>query len=306
MKDNAFMTSNPVVTGMIKLSREPAKMLRCTKNLKLKETYSVDIPVGFNKDSPATLQNKVFWDLMLNFGRLDEARTDPKPGFSCIVFGNESQILTRFNQPSQLRDEKSYEISLINLDTYNSIPNFHAGINSFRHSSDDGANTIALGTGSYDIKYINDEIQRQLLLNKHKVKIIIDTNLVTLRAKLTLIRHYQVDFNVVNSINTVLGFERQIYTFDMTTDGYTEGEHIVNITSINSILVHSDILHGSDSFFPSDDPGTKIILAPKNLVNLPVTLQTINHMRTYLPDQDGRPIDLRGEHLHIRFHLREV
>lgn len=244
--------------------------------------------------------------------------TDPKHGFSFIVSGNDSQILTRFNPPLQLKESKTYEMALVNLETYNSIPNIHTGNNSFRYSPDDGANwfPIALSTGSYDIEDINNEIQRRLRLNKHKTKIIIDANRATLRATLTLARHYQVDFNVVNSINTVLGFERQIYTFDMITNGYTEGEHIVNIISINSILVNSDIIHGSYvngtqqstiySFFPADGPGMKIIQTPKNLVYLPVTLRTINRMQTYLTDQDGRPIDFRGEHLTIRFHLREV
>ena len=244
--------------------------------------------------------------------------TDPKQGFSFIVSGNHSQILTRFNPPLQLKEGKDYEMALVNLETYYSIPNIHAGNNSFHYSPDDGANwfPITLSTGSYGIEDINDEIQRQLRLNKHKAKIIIDANRATLRATLTLARHYQVDFIVANNINTVLGFERQIYTFDRTTDGYTEGEHIVNIISINSILVNSDIIHGSYvngtqqstiySFFPGVDPGMKIIQTPKNLVYLPVTLKTINRMQTYLTDQDGTPIDLRGEHLTIRFHLREV
>ena len=244
--------------------------------------------------------------------------TEPKHGFSFIVSGNDSQILTRFNPPLQLREEKSYEMALVNLETYYSIPNIHAGNNSFRYSPDDGAHwfPIALSTGSYGIDDINDEIQRQLRLNKHKAKILLDANRATLRATLTLARNYQVDFDVPNSISPVLGFERRTYTYDRSTNGYTEGENIVNIISINSILVNSDIIHGSYvngtqqstiySFFPAVDPGMKIIQTPKNLVYLPVTLRTIDRMQTYLTDQDARPIDLRGENLTIRFHLREV
>ena len=244
--------------------------------------------------------------------------SDPKQGFSFIVSDNQSRILTRFNPPLHLKEGRSYEMALVNLETYYSIPNIHAGNNSFRYSPDDGASwfPIELSTGSYGIEDINDEIQRQLRLNKHKTKIILDANRATLRATLTLARSYQVDFNVSNSISSVLGFERQIYTFDRATNGYSEGEHIVNIISINSILVNSDIISGSYvdgtqqstiySFFPAVDPGMKILQTPKNLVYLPVTLRTINRMETYLTDQNGTPIDLRGEHLTIRFHLREV
>ncbi|CAG2226864.1 unnamed protein product [Mytilus edulis] len=173
--------------------------------------------------------------------------TDPKQGFSFIVSGNDSQILTRFNPPLQLKEHKTYEMALVNLETYYSIPNIHAGNNSFRYSPDDGANwfPIALSTGSYGINNISEEIQRQMQINKHKAKIILDANRATLRATLTLARHYQVDFNVDNSLSTVLGFKCQVYTYQIATNGYAEGEHIVNIISIESILVDCDIIHGS-------------------------------------------------------------
>ena len=84
-------------------------------------------------------------------------------------------------------------MALVNLKTNNSTPNIHmyTGNHSFRYYPDDGANwfSIALSTGSYDIEDINNEIQRQLRLNKHKTKIIIDANRATLRATLTLARH---------------------------------------------------------------------------------------------------------------------
>ena len=244
--------------------------------------------------------------------------TDPKQGFSFVVSERGSRITTRFNPPVQLKTNRSYEMALVNLETYYSIPNIHPGNNTLHYSPDEGASwhTIRLSTGSYGIEDINNEIQRQLRLNKHKAKITIDANRSTLRATLTLARSYQVNFDVDHSLNTVLGFERRVYTYDRATDGYTEGENIVNIISINSILINSDIIHGSYvngsqqstiySFFPNVDPGYKIVQNPKNLVYLPVTLNTINRMETYLTDQDGRPIDLRGEKLTIRFHLREI
>ena len=53
--------------------------------------------------------------------------------------------------------------------------------------------TITLSTGSYGIDEINDEIQRQLRLNKSKAKIIIDANRAMLRATLTQAKTYQLD-----------------------------------------------------------------------------------------------------------------
>ena len=50
-----------------------------------------------------------------------------------------------------------------------------------------------------------------------------------------------VDFNTDNSLRTVLGFEAKQYK----SAGTYEIENIVNILSVNSILVHCDIIEGS-------------------------------------------------------------
>ena len=82
--------------------------------------------------------------------------------------------------------------------------------------------------------------------------------------------------------------------------------------SVNSILVHFNIIHSSYmrgvqapvvyNFFPNAAPGKKILEAPGNLIYLPVTVDVIS---VWLTDQDGKALDLRGEELTTRFHLRE-
>ena len=59
-------------------------------------------------------------------------------------------------------------------------------------------------------------------------------------------------------------------------------------------------------FFPDVGPGYKIIEKPVNLIYLPITLNNISQMETKLTDQDGNLINLRGEELSIRFHIREA
>ena len=108
-----------------------------------------------------------------------------------------------------------------------------------------------------------------------------------------------------------MGFNAQIYSA-----GYNESENIVNIISVNSLRVTSDIIGASYSngtteniifsFFPSVGPGFKIIEVPVNLVYLPITVNTISSMETRLVDQNGKLINLRGEELSIRFHIREA
>ena len=91
---------------------------------------------------------------------------------------------------------------------------------------------------------------------------------------------------------------------------------MVNIFKINSILVNIDIISGSYvngstkptiySFFPDVAPGYKIIEYRHNLLYLPTTSDTIHIIAIWLADQNGNELNLRGENLSMRFHLREI
>ena len=86
--------------------------------------------------------------------------------------------------------------------------------------------------------------------------------------------NYEVDLKQDKSINSLLGFNSKLYT-----SGLHESENMVNILTINSILVNIDIISGSYvngstqptiySFFPDVSPGIKlskitIIFLPSN------------------------------------------
>ena len=123
--------------------------------------------------------------------------------------------------------------------------------------------------------------------------------------------NYEVDFRKDKSINSLLEFDSNLYT-----SGFYESENMVNILTINSMLVNIDIISGSYvngstqptiySFFPDVSPGYKIIENPQNLLYLPITLDTIHSITIWLTDQNGNELNLRGENLSIRFHLREI
>ena len=69
----------------------------------------------------------------------------------------------------------------------------------------------------------------------------------------------------MNSLNSLLGLHSKLYT-----SGFNESENMVNILTINSILVNIDIISGSYvndftpptiySFFPNVSLGYKIIV----------------------------------------------
>ena len=119
----------------------------------------------------------------------------------------------------------------------------------------------------------------------------------------------KVSFDVPNSLASVLGFNRSTYGV-----GRHASEQLVNIMSVNSTLVHCNIIHYSYmrdvqapvvyNLFPNAAPGQKILEAPGNLIYIPVTVDGILTLSMWLTDQHGNPLDLRGEELTIHFHLR--
>ena len=76
--------------------------------------------------------------------------------------------------------------------------------------------------------------------NHNDSQISISANISTLRTVLELKNDYQVDFSIDNSLRTVLGFNSATYSAN-----YQESENVVNILSVNSILVNIDIIWGS-------------------------------------------------------------
>lgn len=213
-----------------------------------------------------------------------------------------------------------YEIALVNLETWYSFPNINDSNNTMRYSTDNGKtwHDLIIPTGSYELSQLNLEIERQMRDKNHYnaendlTYISIGANIATLKCTLEIAHdNYQIDFATKNSISTILGFKPK-----KLTKGYHISENIVNILSINSIFVNLSIIEGSYvngeqqptvfSFFPSVAPGEKILANPKNLLYSRVITDNITDLELWLTDQNGNVIDLRGETLTVRFHIREI
>ena len=234
--------------------------------------------------------------------------SEPKESYNLIVTGNSSTIETRYDPPIYLQKGRSYELALINLETYYSFPNIDGDNNTFRYSADKGVNwkTVTIPIGCYEIYAINTAIESQIPNNAVTVK----PNKNTLQSIMTIATNYLVDFTGPNCLGPVLGFKPQVYK-----EGVTNSQNIVDILRVNSILVNTNIITGSYlkgkqapvifDFFPYVRPGDKIVVAPKNLIYVPVTTNVISLMTCWITDQHHHLINLRGEELTIRFHLRE-
>ncbi len=225
-------------------------------------------------------------------------------------------IDTEFNPSLQLDRNKSYEMALVNLETYWSFPNITEKNNQFKFSDGKNNREILIQKGAYELSEINKYIQKEIVEYGYpKDSMKISANRTTLKAVLEIKKGFVVAFTEPNSIASVLGFDKKLYVA-ATEDQVFQGQNIVKIININSIYVHNNLISHSYidgslnpviySFFPKTSPGEKIIQEPKNMVYSPVTLDTITSMETWLTDQDNNDLDLQGENLTIRFHLREV
>ena len=90
--------------------------------------------------------------------------TKPKESFQIILSGNTTRFTTNFDSPLTLTSSSSYEVALVNLETWYSFPNIDSTNNVLRYSSDNGAtwHEVRIPEGSYELKDLNDEIIQQM------------------------------------------------------------------------------------------------------------------------------------------------
>lgn len=247
----------------------------------------------------------------------------PKEGYSFIFSSNSTDWITHFSPPFNLDPEKKYELALVNLETYNSVPNISSTNNTFVYSPSGGVTwkTISLPEGSYELTQINEEIQCQLKANgdwnsgregSEAYNIAVGANRATLRAYIEITgRNYKVDTGN-STLARTLGFEPNILP-----TGFHTGDRPVDISTLSSILVNCDLVSASYldgnhqpvvySFYPGVGPGYKVLETPSQLIYLPVSQRgNIQRIRIWLTDERGSQLNLRGEKLTIRMHLRQI
>ena len=143
----------------------------------------------------------------------------------------------------------------------------------------------------------NDKLEKNGHYDKANEKdyIEISANTNTLKSEMIHKNNYEVHFRLNNFINSLLGFKNNLYT-----SGFNESGNMVNILTINSILVNIYIIscsyvNGSKqptiySFFPDISPRYKIIENPHNLLYLPISSDTIHSIKIWLTDQNGNEL----------------
>ena len=216
---------------------------------------------------------------------------------SPLIRGNSQNITATFEPPLLLDQHMQYEIALINANIWYSWFNIRRDNNTFRYYDGSEWIDLRIPIGAYNIDDINKYIKRQL---SDEESITIEPNFNTLRSELILKDGYQVDFDIDNSIGSVLGFDKRAVA---TT---TSSDHLVDITSVHSILVHCDLVSESYingrsgdviySFNPNKPPGYLLTEQPNEKTFLPVTRRDrISSINIRITDQEDREIDLNDE-----------
>ena len=239
--------------------------------------------------------------------------TKPKYSFLLTLTGQGARIEKTFEPEISITAGCHYEIAFTSLESYYSIPNINESNNSFQIAKrGEDWITIALDTGCYGLMDLNADIGRKLEDLELTKAVQFKANYNTFKCIMIIQGGYIVKF-AEKSLRTVLGFEAKNYKATGEIKRFVS-EHTVQIMTINSILIHCDLVGGSylngnrapiiHSFFPLADPGDKIVEKPVEYIYLPISSDVIRHMTVWLTDQNQNLLDLREETLTIKFHLR--
>lgn len=226
--------------------------------------------------------------------------------------GTESILHSRYFPPITLQDDS--EMCLLSLICWNSISNIDETNNCFYYDD----KKIEIPTGCYELSdisdYLKNELQTDHLASPNEQKkieneaIILDGNHHTLKTE--LMSRYIIDFTKPRNIGSILGFENFVTE---PFKRYTSNK-LVNILKVQVIRVSCNLIsnsyeEGQDNhiiyeFFPGVPSGFKIIENPPQLIYYNLRERVINEIEIRLTDQNGELINLRGETIHLRLHIR--
>lgn len=223
-----------------------------------------------------------------------------------LSLSSTSSILeAQFFPPIELSPSKNYVLGLVELLTFNTIPNIDEK-NKFYILEEE--EPIQIPPGSYELDDIEKILKKRLSAKNIDFRLKANNN--TLRSSIKC--SHRIDFRPSDSLGYLLGFTPRI----LEADTFHTSDLPVKILKINSLRVECNITTGAYSngekvhtiheFFPAVPPGFKIIEVPRQVIYLPVTVKSINSIQLRIVDQDGNLVNFRKEVITIRLHLKSV
>lgn len=230
-----------------------------------------------------------------------------------ITLSGKTSTLSAFFHPEIELDERyNYSCALLDFFTYNTIPNIHEKNNKFYYKRENDSlwSVITVPVGSYELRELLDILEQCFRIEERTTSLFnIQGNRNTMKCK-AIFSEVMVDFTRNDCLGPVLGFGKRI----LEPGEEHESDNPICIQSINSIRIDCDLTSGSYhngkvthtlyEFSPSVDPGYKIVEQPTNLIYLPIITRRINTLNISIVDQEGEPIDFRGEEVSCRIHIK--
>lgn len=221
--------------------------------------------------------------------------------------GRGSQLSCDIFPPIDLSNHK-YEIGLIDLMTYNTIPNIEKDVNDLFHYGED---FIRIPEGSYEIENIISVLKDSIKEIHKQVALNIKGNNNTLKTRIYC--SLPIRFDKAGSIGPLLGFEKKRLAPNM----WHTSQRTANINKVDTIRVTCNIVRGSynngieghilHEFYPLVEPGYKIVEKPTTVIYLPLNITGLLHnISVRLEDQEGQLINFRDESVSLRLHLRRI
>ena len=214
--------------------------------------------------------------------------------------GTESVLSATYHPPINLNPRKRYALGLVSFNTFFTVPNL---INKKFYYG--GGKVIIIPNGYYDItdleKLLKDKLGSDNIFLKAP----------THSTKCELWSQFEVDFTPDDSLHKELGFKQQkyvkrnkIYFADSPVD-LVKVKLIrieCNITS-GSYHNHQDV-HSLHHFAPNVGHAVAINEHPRNIIYLPVNVQTIHNITLRIVDQNRELLDFQKENIEIKLELK--
>lgn len=217
--------------------------------------------------------------------------------------GRGSYISSEYFPPVDV-SHGEWEIGLVDLMTFHSIPNIEKGINDKFYYGEN--NEITIAEGAYEVEDLESALKSKLI---EGVELKLTANNSTLKSELFCSQ--KIDFTKKNSIASLLGFTERVLSPGQTHISDTT----VNIMKVDVIRVECNIVRGSydngkkshviHEFYPNVGPGYKIVEIPYTIIYLPVNVTSVNNVTVSLKDQNGDLVNLRDERVSVRLHIRQ-
>ncbi|KAL7289984.1 hypothetical protein TKK_0000622 [Trichogramma kaykai] len=228
-----------------------------------------------------------------------------KESLSLTLTGRSSVLEAQYFPVIELSKNKKYEIGLVSLLTFNSIPNIGPFNNKLYV---EGVEPIQIPSGSYEITDVDQYLKKILQKNSISFELSADAN----TSRSIIYCDKNIDFSPKDSIAHLLGFQPQIL------EGGTRhlSDSSISITGINSIRVECNIatgaylngdrVHTIHEFYPTVNYGYKIVEIPSSIIYMPVSTTCIDNIQLQIVDQEGRFVDFQGETITVRLHIRSL